>query len=310
MITTDQLMPPAQRAVRRLLDACTRHDGVSPLDEAARLALEADAGARHLLVLADEADPAAAAATDGPDPAVLGYASILADGTVQGMVDPAHRRRGIGARLLDGVTELTRAAPADAPEPAVWAHGELEGALALLEGAGWAPRRTLLTLGRPLPGVAVPDTAATLRPLEVTTFDAGRDAEDWVALNARAFADHPEQGRMTLEDLQARMAQPWFDAEGFLLARHLDELVGFVWTKHEPGEADGEIYVVGTSPAAQGHGVARHLLALALRHLASRGARRAVLYVEGDNAPALSLYRRLGFTTIGRDVQLRREKAS
>lgn len=300
MITTDRLTPAAQRGIGRLLDASTQVDGVSPLDEAARLALAAapadsSVGPRHLLVLPEGADAA------DPD-AVLGYASLLADGTVQGMVDPAHRRRGIGRRLLSEVTALR-------PDAAVWAHGALGGALALLEGAGYTPQRTLLTLGRPLPGAALPAADSSLQPLEITGFDLDRDGEDWVALNAVAFASHPEQGRMTLADLRERTAQPWFDPEGFFLARHRGELVGFVWTKREgDGEAaeDGEIYVVGTAPAAQGHGVARLLMVRALAHLVRAGCRRAVLYVEGDNAPALSVYRRLGFSTIGRDVQLRR----
>ncbi|GAA1733682.1 mycothiol synthase [Brachybacterium phenoliresistens] len=298
MITTDRLTPAARRGIGRLLDACAQADGVSPLDEAARLALAAapadpSAGPRHLLV------PAEGAEAEDPG-AVLGYASVLADGTVQGMVDPAHRRRGIGRRLLAEVTALR-------PDAAVWAHGALAGALALLEGAGYTPRRTLLTLGRPLPGAALPAAESSLQPLEITGFDLDRDGEEWVALNAVAFASHPEQGRMTLADLRERAAQPWFDPEGFFLARHRGELVGFVWTKRE-GEAaeDGEIYVVGTAPVAQGRGVARLLMVRALDHLARAGCRRAVLYVEGDNAPALSVYRRLGFSTIGRDVQLRR----
>ncbi|MFC0673938.1 mycothiol synthase [Brachybacterium hainanense] len=302
MIITDRLTPAMRDAVLRLQDDAVHHDEVGPLDEAALLALEhalaepsdraEEPRPRHLLAPAD--GPAGEAGSS-----LLGYASILPDGTVQGMVDPAHRRRGIGSALLE-------AALRERPDAAVWAHGGLTAALALLSAHGLEPVRTLLTLGRPLAGPALVEEPASLAPLDLTTFEAARDGEDWVALNAVAFADHPEQGRMTLADLRERVAQPWFRPDGFFLARHLDELVGFVWTKHEAGSEDGEIYAVGTAPSAQGHGVARLLMVRALAHLSAIGARRAVLYVEGDNAPALSVYRRLGFTTIGRDVQLRR----
>lgn len=48
MITTDALSPAHHDAVRDLLDAVTAHDGISPLDEAARLALVGGT-AQHLL---------------------------------------------------------------------------------------------------------------------------------------------------------------------------------------------------------------------------------------------------------------------
>ena len=55
--------------------------------------------------------------------------------------------------------------------------------------------------------------------IEIRTFRPGTaDEHDWLRVNAEAFADHPEQGRFTAEDLAARMAEPWFDPEGFFVA--------------------------------------------------------------------------------------------
>ncbi|MDN5821261.1 MAG: mycothiol synthase [Brachybacterium sp.] len=288
MITTAVLPPTRRTTIRELLATVTEHDGVSPLDEAAVLALDGES-ARHLLV--EEAGT------------VCGYASVLADGTVQGMVHPAHRRRGHGTALLQEALALR-------PDAGVWAHGALEGSLTFLSAAGLAESRYLLTLhrdldpARPLP--AIPES--TLEDLRLDTFEAERDSERWVAVNARAFADHPEQGSLTRDDLEQRLAQPWFDAEDMLVALRDEELVGFVWSKRErPGatDQDVEIYAVATDPSVQGHGAAGLLMATALDRLRSDGVPGVELYVEADNAPALRLYETWGFTVAGRDVQMR-----
>lgn len=305
MITTAALSQTHRDAARDLLDAVTAHDGVAPLDEAARLAV-AGGDAHHLLL---EHEPAGEADGDR----LLGYASVLADGTVQGMVHPAHRRRGHGTALL-------RAALGLHDEPGVWAHGALEGSLAFLSAAGLQETRRLLTLHRPLDAghPLAPVPAPRLEGLHLDAFDADRDADRWVQINAHAFADHPEQGALTRTDLDQRMAEPWFDPEDMVVARDEGELVGFVWIKRETPEqgaegavdsteapADAEIYVVATDPSVQGHGVAGFLLATALERLRTAGVPGVELYVEADNAPALRLYESWGFTVSGRDVQMR-----
>ncbi|MGO2361690.1 MAG: mycothiol synthase, partial [Brachybacterium tyrofermentans] len=293
-------------AARDLLDTVTAHDGVAPLDEAARLAV-AGGDAHHLLL---EHEPTGEADGDR----LLGYASVLTDGTVQGMVHPAHRRRGHGTALLQAALDLH-------DEPGVWAHGALEGSLAFLAAAGLQETRRLLTLHRPLDAdhPLAPVPAPRLEGLHLDAFDADRDADRWVQVNALAFADHPEQGALTRADLDQRMAEPWFDAQDMVVARYEGELVGFVWIKREAPEqaakggaeptdiqpSDAEIYVVATDPSVQGQGVAGFLLAAALERLRTADVPGVELYVEADNAPALRLYENWGFVVSGRDVQMR-----
>ncbi len=133
------------------------------------------------------------------------------------------------------------------------------------------------------------------------------DAVEWVELNARIFESHPEQGRLTVDDLRTRQAEPWFEADDFLVARDLHgRIVGYDWVKVEPDAADGEIYVLGVDPAHAARGTGRALLLAGLERLAQRGRTTATVSVEADDSSAVRLYHQHGFTEHTVDVQYRR----
>ena len=236
-------------------------------------------------------------------------AALVGDTEAEFVVDPDARRRGQGAamlgQLIDGGAEL------------FWAHGDHPGSRALARQFGLTATRTLLHLElgglsrRPgavsKPSDDVGEVSIRPRAAYSTSAYSTGDADEWVALNARAFAHHPEQGGVTRADLDALTAESWFDAEDFLLLRDGGELIGYCWLKIENGE--GEFYVVGVSPDRQGEGLGRELVAAGMTRLASQGIRTAHLYVEGDNAPALRLYRSFGFTERSVDIQYRRASA-
>ena len=173
--------------------------------------------------------------------------------------------------------------------------------------AGFPERRDLLQLRRPLPLPADdPNRWGPSLPLRPIT-PGGPDEDAWVRTNNRAFASHPDQGRETLATFHARMAEPWFDPSGFLVAddpTRPGELAGFCWTKvHLPANGDpmlGEIYVIGVDPSHRGAGLGPAFVIAGLDHLAGRGITTAVLYVDADNEPAVRLYDRLGFATHAR----------
>jgi len=130
-----------------------------------------------------------------------------------------------------------------------------------------------------------------------------------VALNARIFSSHPEQGSLTLDDLRDRIDEPWFDADDLLVLRDGDgRMVGYDWLKVE--DDAGEIYVLGVDPELAGQGLGRSLLRAGFARLADRGISTADLYVEGDNEPALALYRSAGFVDQTVDIQYRRDRTA
>ncbi|MDN5725886.1 MAG: mycothiol synthase, partial [Propionibacteriales bacterium] len=273
---------------------CHTVDDPPPLTQAGLRALTR-AGAATPLLLND-----LLVRTNG---SLIGYAQVK-EGTGQLFVDPKHRLNGLAHGLL------ARAASISSAPPSWWAFGNVAAAAGLAASLGATAVRELLLMGRDL------DRSAPSSPpppgIAVRPFEPGSDDRAWVALNARVFADHPEQGRLTADDLAARMAEDWFDPAGFLVA--IDSsggptdgtMLGFHWTKiSPPGTDTGEVYVLGVSPDAAGRGLGRLLLEAGLDHLFDAGLSTVELYTEGDNVRARTLYERSGFTVVSRDVMYR-----
>lgn len=107
---------------------------------------------------------------------------------------------------------------------------------------------------------------------------------------------------MTLDDLRARESDAWFSGDDLVLLRDADgSLAGSCWLKVEDGV--GEYYAVAVRPDLQGRGLGGVLMRAGAARLVDRGLEAVALYVEGDNAPALALYRRQGFVDHTVDVQ-------
>jgi len=294
--------PEVLADLQALAAAAAEADGNPPLSEQTWVELRSP-DRDDLLVLAsyaaeEHSDPATASA-------LAGAAVVLlpgdGDGVLELVVHPAYRNQGVATGLLD---ELRR--HVELPRLRAWSHGGHEGAARLAAEYGFALVRELWRMRL----THVPQIAGGDLPQGVVlrAFVPGQDEQAWLKANAAAFAHHPEQGAMTLADLQARMAEPWFDPAGFLLAvRENDgELLGFHWTKVHPRSGThpsiGEVYVVGVTPQAQGMGLGRALTVAGIKHLQAAGQSAVMLYVDADNEAAVALYRKLGFTRWDTDV--------
>lgn len=274
-------------------------DGQPPFNDQALV--DVRAGSRTLIALVEPSD-------DEPGDTIIG-AAVLGQGELDLVLDPEWRGVGFGGAALTGLLGSA------SPHLSAWSHGDHPAARALAESHGFDRVRRLLQLRMPLgdgdasPSASAPAPDSGHGGVTVRSFDADTDAEAWVALNARIFAHHPEQGKMTLADLAARQDEDWFDADDFLLAvDERGELIGYNWLKVE--DDLGEIYVLGVSPDASGRGLGRTLTNAGLSRLRDRGVSTAALYVEADNEPAVRLYRSVGFTDHTIDVQYRRKSSA
>src|SRR4051794_18036058 len=269
--------------VRRIARASTAHDGATTLNEQALLQLK-NRGLRDA------------------DPWVGGGGFALRHGDILDLaVHPESRRQGVGTALA------TEALPAGHKVEA-WSHADPPGAAALASRFGVPRERELKIMRKSLTGDLAPVTAP-----DGITIRGFRDTDEPALLevNATAFAHHPEQGHMTHEDFRERTSESWFDPAGLLLAvpdsPDDHSLLGFHWTKVHTDEdpAYGEVYVVAVNPKAAGRGLGTVLTVAGLQHLKDQGLESVVLYVDGDNDPAIAVYTGQGFEVARTEVQYR-----
>ncbi|MDO5724373.1 MAG: mycothiol synthase [Flaviflexus sp.] len=249
--------------------AVDRADGVEAFGEASFRDVSEDRPARYLALY---------------DPQLIGLAIMGREGT-ELAVHPERRGEGFGRMLAEQAVQIARPLR-------LWAHGNLEQAQGLAASLGLEPMRELVQMrsGEDIPDLAEETARIEELGVRLATYPAAEceDPQELVALNARAFAEHPEQGAMTAADIAARGGT-------ITLARSGERLVGFLWIQEEPPE----LYVLGVDPDFQGRGLGSRLTRLAQAQLGVP----ATLFVEGDNGPALSAYERAGFVRIRTDIQ-------
>jgi mycothiol synthase len=233
-------------------------------------------------------------ARDGSRGPLLGYAQLSRGHrtwAVEVVVRPDRRspEEGVGTDLLRAA--MAEIAALGGGHLHLWVPKPTPQTDAMAGAAGLARGRDLLQMRRPLP---LDDTSP---PVTTRPFVPGQDEATWLEVNNRAFSGHPEQGDWSLDTLLEREAEPWFDPDGFLLHDPDGRLLASCWTKiHTEDEPPlGEIYVISVEPSAQGTGLGRALVVAGLRHLASKGLRVGMLYVDAANDAAVGLYRSMGF---------------
>lgn len=288
-------------AIAVLCERVTELDGVRPLSEGTEELLMAPNPDRFRSILA------------WIDDVLVGFAALvnatLDDSTT---IELAVDRVGRGVRaeriLLDRALNECDGAIR------IWTHGSESSMARLAQSRGFvAVRQVWLmkrTLGRDLEKFTVPANIS-IRP-----FDPATDTDDWLALNARAFLDLPDQGKLDRQDLAERLGADWFDPAGFLVAHDASDddsvrpLLGFHWTKiHRPGSytelpaaSVGEVYVLGVDPTAHGRGVGSALTLAGLQYLWHQGIRDVILYVESSNVAGIATYEKLGFRQFSTDI--------
>ena len=300
MLHLKQLTPDQQTGVLALIKSATDHDGIPPIADHILLHLRhgGDKSDSHLVITENEK--------------IIGYAhldqtDLVAGPAVELVVDPEHRQSGIGNQLLNEAIKIC------GQKLRLWSHGDLPAASKLAIANNFIKVRTVIQMSKALgeiTAISDIDNAITIR-----TFLPGLDSDNWLSLNNKAFTNHPEQGNWSINDLNLRLKEDWFDEKGFFIAEKQNLMVGSTWTKihgatshQHDGEdshdhpAIGEIYITAVDPSFNRVGVGKALTTTALNYLKYQGLNQVILYVDEENKAAINLYQSLGFKEFGKDL--------
>jgi len=297
----NHLSKSQQESVLSLIKAAHDFDGTPAIAEHVLLHLRhgGDKSDSHL-VIEENKEVIAYAHLDTTD--------LVAGPSVEAVVHPQHRGKGLGSLILKEAIKIC------GDRTRIWSHGDLPAAKAIAAS---------LKLERLWSNLLMSKTLGEIQPVTskypIRTFIPGLDNQAFLALNNKVFANYPDQGGWSEDDLKVRVNESWFDDKGFFVAEDRGELIGFCWTKihgahthsHTGGDDDhghealGEIYVLAVNPDYKRQGIGLDLTITGLNYLKYQGLNNVMLYVGVGNKPAFKLYKSLGFNEFGSDVMYR-----
>ena len=234
---------------------------------------------------------------------------------LDGVVDPAWRRRGIGRAMLAENERLARRLAADerpaSPVLGSWSWESQPGDVAVLEAAGFSAARWFFDMVRPnlddIPDVPLPDG------LEIRAIDTSLARAVWEA-DIEAFADHWGGFDHSEEHLQRWLEAPTTDLSIWVVAFDGDEVAAGIVNGIDEnqnaalGVRRGWLQSVFTRRPWRRRGIATALIARSLDVLKERGQTSAALGVDADNpSGALGLYEGLGFAVDQRAIAWRKD---
>jgi ribosomal protein S18 acetylase RimI-like enzyme len=208
------------------------------------------------------------------------------------LVHPAHRRRGVGRRLLGRAGAMCRRRGAGVVLLTVDERSAGGKAFAEAVGARYRFSEYRMELER------VPEDRPWPAPLRLRRATA-EDASTFAQVGGAAFGDPDEEARRRRveEEMRASPAGPGSTPHHRYVLAELDgRPIGTIRVSFY----DRMVYLTsfGVLPELQGQGLGRQILTRTVRRLAAEGWSPIRIEVETENRTALGLYRSCGFREI------------
>jgi mycothiol synthase len=248
------------------------------------------------------------AVVEGPDGVLCAYVGVGADPpfsevSALGIVALPFHGRGLGAALVaESERRARRFLELGARDGRVVIHVEtLLGeprVSALLTARGYREARRYWLMRIDFDGEpAAPDPVAGI---DVRALEPAVDARSVYLAHREAFTDDWGSGELSFEDfVHFYLAGPWFDPELCLVARHGEEVAGYLMAI-EASEEDpvrGYAQVLGVRRAYRRRGLGEALLRRTFRALYERGKAGCDLHADAESETgATRLYERVGMT--------------
>jgi mycothiol synthase len=234
---------------------------------------------------------------------------------VEGWVQPAWRRRGLGRALLHWTERRAAEVARVDGRPAqralsAWPDEDQVGATALYESEGYEIVRygfmMVRDLADPIPDLSLP-AGLEIRPVIERDHRRIWDADE------EAFRDHWNRAERTESDFTAWYAIPGIDTSLWRVAWDGDEVAGsvmtFVWQAENEalGISRGWLEHISVRRPWRRRGLASALIADTLRALRDAGIAEAALGVDAENVSgALRVYEAIGFRRYRTGVSFRK----
>ena len=230
---------------------------------------------------------------------IIGFADVIFEERIKravlnGYVLAGFRRRGVGSALIQRL--LLRSQELGAGTVHVNIREPAPGAHLFLLDSGFSTIRFFYDMQLDLENRSSEDSEAA--EAEIDRFGRGQE-ESLSQLQNRIFEGSWGFCPNSAEEIRYYLDLTGCRIDDVLCLKKEGRTIGYSWSYPLPMRSDGtgmRIHMFGVDPGFQGQGWGKKIFLASLERMRERMARTVELTVDSENAPALALYRSLGFS--------------
>ena len=226
---------------------------------------------------------------------LVGPETRIGRAVLSGGVLPSYRRQGLGGRLLRAAIKHSQTIGASMIHAQVPEEGRPGCYLLEQEGFQVVRRYSDMTWhGGPVRRLELPEGHS------LHSFKLGVDEEALTRLQNASFGGSWGFCPNTVEEISARVRFKGSDAEGIVFVMDGERHSAYTWTSRSSrhNASSGRIEMTGVHPSYRRRGLGRLAVLAGVAHLLSKGVESIDLEVDTQNAPAIGMYRSLGFREV------------